>query len=99
MREVAYDEKDGRKVVAAAVGDDEILVYRTDDEGAEHRETLKTRDGEKITRVRIGRAETLVAATDQGNLYHWELTPEARLTRWPTSPRSPSPRSSTRWAA
>jgi phosphate transport system permease protein len=80
LREVAYDEKDGRKVVAATAVDDEVLVYRTDDEGAEHRETLKTRDGEKITRVRIGRAETVIAATEGGNLYHWELTPEARLT-------------------
>ena len=54
LREIAYDEKDGRKVVAAAVGDDEVLVYRTDDEGAERRETLKTKDGEKITRSALG---------------------------------------------
>ncbi len=80
LREVAYDEKDGRKVVAAVVGDDEVLVYRTDDEGAEHRATLKTNDGEKVTRVRLGRSETLIAATEKGNLYHWELTPDTRLT-------------------
>jgi phosphate transport system permease protein len=80
LREVAYDEKDGRKVVAAVPADDEILAWRTDDEGAEHRATLKTRDGEKVTRVRLGRSETVVAATEKGNLYHWELTPEVRLT-------------------
>ena len=28
----------------------------------------------------IGRSETLIASTDKGNLYHWELDPEVRLT-------------------
>lgn len=80
IREVAYDEKDARKTVVGVVGDDQVLVYRTDDEGGEHRETVGTRDGERISRVRIGRGDTLIAATEQGNLYHWELTPEVRLT-------------------
>jgi phosphate transport system permease protein len=80
VREVAYEETEGRKLVAGVVGDDEVSVVRTDDEGAEHRATLRTNDGEKVTRVRIGRAETLVAATVKGNLYHWELTPQVRLT-------------------
>ncbi len=80
IREIAYDEKDGRKTAIAVAGDDDILVYRTDDDGTEHREALKTRDGEKVTRVRIGRSDTLIAATDRGHLYHWELLPEVRLT-------------------
>jgi phosphate transport system permease protein len=80
VREVAYEEVDGRKLVAGVVGEDEIAVFRTDDEGAEDRATLRTNDGERVTRVRIGRSETLVASTDRGNLYHWELTPEVRLT-------------------
>jgi phosphate transport system permease protein len=80
VREVAYEETDGRKVVAGVVGSDEIAVYRTDDEGTEHLATLRTNGGEKVTRVRIGRSETLVASTEQGNLYHWEITPETRLT-------------------
>ncbi len=80
IREIAYDEKDGRKTAIAVAGDDEILVYRTDDEGVEHRAALKTRDGERVARVRIGRSDTLIAATEQGNLYHWELLPELRLT-------------------
>ena len=57
-----------------------MLVWRTDDEGAEHRAELKTKDGERVTRVRIGRSDTAVAATEKGNLYHWELLPEVRLT-------------------
>jgi phosphate transport system permease protein len=80
LREVAYDEKDGRKTVAGVPEADEILTYRTDGEGAEHRASLKTRDGEPITRVRLGRSDTLIAATERGNLYHWELLPEVRLT-------------------
>ena len=80
VREVAYDETEGRKLVAGVVDEDEIAVVRFDDEGAEHRASLETRAGERITRVRIGRSETIVAATETGNLYHWELTPEVRLT-------------------
>jgi phosphate transport system permease protein len=80
VREVAYEEVDGRKLVAGVVAGDEIAVFRTDDEGAEHLATLRTNGAERVTRVRIGRSETLVASTDEGNLYHWELTPEVRLT-------------------
>jgi phosphate transport system permease protein len=80
IREVAYDEEDGRKTVLGLVGDDEIRVYRTDDEGNEHRAALRTRDGERISHVRIGRSDTMVAATERGNLYHWELAPEPRFT-------------------
>jgi len=80
LREVAYEEADGRKTVLAVPADDTVLVWRTDDEGVEHRADLKTRDGERVTRVRIGRSDTAVASTEKGNLYHWELTPEVRLT-------------------
>ncbi len=80
IREVAYEETEGRKTVLGVAGEDEILVYRTDDEGGEHRATLKTRDAERVTRVRVGRSDTMIAATDRGYLYHWELTPEVRLT-------------------
>jgi phosphate transport system permease protein len=80
LREVAYEENDGRQSVAAVVGDGEVLVWRTDDEGAEHRATLQTKDAERVTRVRHGRSDTLIASTEKGNLYHWELTPEVRLT-------------------
>jgi phosphate transport system permease protein len=80
VREVAYEETDGRKTVAGVVGEDRLVVWRTDDEGAEHRASLETRDGERLTRVRIGRSDTLIASTEKGNLYHWELAPEVRLT-------------------
>jgi phosphate transport system permease protein len=80
LREVAYEETAGRKTVLAVPADDTVLVWRTDDDGVEHRAELKTRDGERVTRVRIGRSDTVVASTARGNLYHWELTPEVRLT-------------------
>jgi phosphate transport system permease protein len=80
IREVAYEENDGRKTVLAVTAADTVLAWRTDDDGVEHRAELKTRDGEKVTRVRIGRSDTAVASTEMGNLYHWELAPEVRLT-------------------
>jgi len=80
IREVAYEETDARKTLLAVPATDSVLVWRTDDEGAEHRAELKTRNGERVTRVRIGRSDTAVAATEKGNLYHWELLPEVRLT-------------------
>jgi phosphate transport system permease protein len=81
IREVAYDENDGRKTLVGVPADDEIFVYRTDDEGAERRAAFKTSDGERVTAVRLGRSDTLLAATEKGNLYHWELAPEPRLTQ------------------
>ncbi len=80
LREVAYEETDGRQTAAALVGDGQILVWRTNDEGLEQRAVLDARPGEKLTRVRLGRSDTLVAASASGNLYHWELLPELRLT-------------------
>ena len=80
IREVAFEETDGRKTVLAVPAADTVLVWRTDDEGVEHRAELRTNDGERVTRVRIGRSDTVVAATEKGNLYHWELLPEVRLT-------------------
>ena len=80
IREVAYEETNGRKTVLAVPAADTVLAWRTDDEGAEHRAELKTKYGERVTRVRIGRSDTVVAATEKGNLYHWELLPAVRLT-------------------
>ena len=80
VREVSYDEHDGRKAVAALVADDEVAVVRIDEEGNEARKTLQTEAGDRITHVRLGRTETLVAATEKGILYHWQLVPEVRLT-------------------
>ncbi len=80
VREVVYDEIDGRATLVGVVGDDTLLVWRRDAEGAERRARLSTRDRERVTRVRLGRGDTLVASTEAGNLHHWELEPEARLT-------------------
>ena len=78
--EVAYAETDGRRTAAGFATPGEIVVVLSDDEGAEHRSVLAAEDGEEFTRVRLGRGDTVVATSRAGNLYHWELVPEARLT-------------------
>jgi len=77
VREVSYAEHEGKKAVAALVGDDEILVVQVDESEQEKRDTLRT-GGERITHIRLGRTESLVAATDRGNLHYWELGSEVR---------------------
>ena len=71
VRDVSYLEQDGRKHVAAIVGDDEVAFWRTDDEGAEHRAVARVAGGQRVTHVRVGRNGVVVAATDRGRLYHW----------------------------
>ena len=80
IREVSYEEDEGEKAVAALVGDGEIALWRADENGVESRETLKAGDGEKISHLRLSRTHGLAAATESGNLYHWELASEVRLS-------------------
>jgi phosphate transport system permease protein len=80
VREVTYNELEGRKAIAALVADDEIALVQMDDEGFERRSTLRVQEGDKISHIRLGRVQSLVAATDKGNLYHWQLDPEVALT-------------------
>ncbi len=77
VREVTYSESEGKKAVAALLGNDEIVVVRVDESEQEKRETLRT-DGERVTHIRLGRTEGLVASTDKGNLHYWELGSEVR---------------------
>ncbi len=77
VRDVSYQEHEGRKAAAAVLGDDEIAVVRIDESEQEKRETLRT-DGEKITHARLARTEGLVASTEKGNLHYWELGSEFR---------------------
>jgi phosphate transport system permease protein len=77
VREVTYSENEGKKAVAALLGDDEIVVVQVDDSEQEKRETLRA-GGEKVTHIRLGRTDGLVAATDKGNLHYWELGSEVR---------------------
>ena len=87
IREVVSQvSAEGETLVAALVGDDEIVLARVGEapEGEPAPEpgleTLRTRDGEKVTHVRLGRS-ALVAGTELGQLYNWELGgAESRLT-------------------
>src|SRR5258706_5970699 len=78
VREVSYGENEGRKAVAAVLGEAEVAVLRPDENGQEKRETLHTDGGERVTHIRLSKTEGLVASTDQGNLYYWELGSEFR---------------------
>jgi phosphate transport system permease protein len=81
LREISYEEHEGRKAVAAIVGDDEIAVLRTDDEGSEHHASVRTQDGDRVTHVVLERGEGLVAAGESGRLYRWDLAEDPpRLT-------------------
>jgi phosphate transport system permease protein len=87
VREVVSQvSAEGETLVAALVGDDEVVLARVGESpesepaSAPALETLRTRDGEKVTHVRLGRS-ALVASTEAGQLYHWELGgAEPRLT-------------------
>ena len=87
VREVVSQvSAEGETLVAALVGDDEIVLARVgeapDGEPAPEPalETLRTRDGEKVTHVRLGRS-ALVAGTELGQLYNWDIGgAESRLT-------------------
>ena len=77
IRDVSYLEEDGRRHVAAIVGDDEVAFWRTDDAGVEHRGLARVTGGQRVTHVRVGRNGAVVAATDRGRLYHWLFDEEA----------------------
>ena len=77
VRDVSYNETEGRKAVVAVVGDDELTVVLADENGEEKHETLRT-DGELVTHARLARSEGLVASTSKGNLHYWELGQEVR---------------------
>jgi phosphate transport system permease protein len=81
VRTLDYRERESWKAVAAVFGDDEIGLYRrNEDDGVETRDTLRTRDGERVSELRLGRVDSLVAGTERGNLCFWELQPAPRLT-------------------
>jgi len=81
VRDLAYAESDGRRTVAALVGENEILVLRSEEEASERRHRLEVESGERLNHVRLGRGgDTLVAAGERGNLHYWELATEPRLT-------------------
>jgi phosphate transport system permease protein len=79
VRAVAYQERESWQAVAAQLSDDEIAVYRKNqDDGAEERHTVHVPTGEKITALALGRTDTLAVGTDKGRLYQWELESEPR---------------------
>jgi phosphate transport system permease protein len=81
VREVDYHEEDGRKYLAAIVGDRDIVLWRTDDAGTQFCAEVAVAPGQQVTHVRAGRNGVAVAVTSQGRLYHWVFDEDApRLT-------------------
>ena len=80
VRAVSYQERESWQAVAAQVADDEIAVYRKNqDDATEERYTVRTPSGEKITALALGRTDTLAAGTESGRVFLWELGGEPRL--------------------
>jgi phosphate transport system permease protein len=91
IQEVAFEEREDRRSVASVVSGrpDEIVVLSVGADDAPARQVLRTQDSEPVTHVRFGRSDTLIASTEQGQLYHWELLPETRLTERTAVSREP----------
>jgi hypothetical protein len=69
VRAVAYQERESWQAVAALLADDEIAVYRRNqDEATEERSTVRVPSGEKVTALQLGRTDTLAVGTSNGRL-------------------------------
>jgi phosphate transport system permease protein len=80
VRRVGYSEDGGRSTVAALLADDEIALWHRAEDETEALHTLRTREGERITTLDLARPDALAVGTEKGNVYHWEIEPELRLT-------------------
>lgn len=80
IRQVSYNEIDGRKLVAGIVSDTEVGAWWTDDDGGEHRATLTLPVDDAASQVRVGRGGAVVVGTSGGALYHWLVGDQIELT-------------------
>jgi phosphate transport system permease protein len=80
IQQVDYHEENDERIVAAVVGDRELLLWRASDTGEPVRGVVSVPEGERVLHARVGRRGAIAAATDRGRLYHWLFEDEARLT-------------------
>jgi phosphate transport system permease protein len=78
VSQVSYTEHEGRKYLAALVGERTVVYWWTDDDAVEHRAILEV--PAPVTQVRISRTGALLAAASDGTVRHWVADPEAVLT-------------------
>ena len=71
IRQVSFVEDDGRRYVGAIVGDEEVVLWRTEDSGDPKIAAVRVPAGQVLEQVRAGRHGAYVAATRAGRLYHW----------------------------
>jgi phosphate transport system permease protein len=95
VRQVSYTEHEGRKHVAALLGDRTIAYWWTDDEGAEHRARLEVATRGVVTHVRVGHNGALLAGASDGTVRHWSPEPEPLLTD--VSPVASEPITALEW--
>jgi len=79
VRQVSYDEQDGRKHVAAIVGDGEVAIAHVADDGTAKVAAVSVAPGQRVTQVRVGRNGVTVAGTDRGRLYRWTFDEDLPL--------------------
>lgn len=81
VRAVSSREGDGQVTVAAIVDEASVVIWWTDEDGAERRATVGQERAERFTTVRVGRPTEVAAGTASGKVYGWTLGAEgARLT-------------------
>ena len=81
IRAVDYiADESGARAVAGVIGDDEVLVSLADESGANRAATLRVGAGERVTDIAFGHTDSLIAGTSRGQVYHWSLAGEPRLT-------------------
>ncbi len=68
------------RMVAAIVGDREIVLWRKGETGDAVQATVSVANNHRVRQVRVGRRGSITAGTDDGRLYHWVLEEQPRLT-------------------
>jgi len=77
VRQVSYEEQDGRKHVAAIVGDGEVAICHRGEDDTEKTAIVSVATGQQVTQVRVGRNGVTMAATDRGRIYRWVFDEDA----------------------
>jgi len=77
--QVDYHEENEERIVAAIVGEREIVLWRKGESGDAVQATVSVGNNHRVRQVRVGRRGSITAGTDDGRLYHWILEEQPRL--------------------
>jgi phosphate transport system permease protein len=79
VQQVDYHEENDERIVAAIVGEREIVLWRKGESGEAVRASVSVANNQRVRQVRVGRRGSITAGTDDGKLYHWILEEQPRL--------------------